>query len=105
MTRITLPTESGIYNQAAESSLLGAMILNNDVVSYLSHHLKPEHFALEVNAIIYKRILQIVDDEEGRANKITLSQFFQSNDEIKEAGGVKYLSFLLSEIGIRKIIP
>jgi replicative DNA helicase len=97
MTRITLPTESGIYNQAAESSLLGAMILNNDVVSYLSHHLKPEHFALEVNAIIYKRILQIVDDEEGRANKITLSQFFQSNDEIKEAGGVKYLSFLLQE--------
>jgi replicative DNA helicase len=93
-----------ICNVDAEQSLLGAIILNNNYLITVQDILKPEHFHYTTHQKIYSHIIYCVEKNNIVADRITLKQLFETDLDIKNDGGVKYLSVLLSgasSFGIR----
>lgn len=84
-------------NQSAESSILGSIIMNNYYLNSVIAFLEPKHFYFKAHQSIYERILQLVDQNSEKADGITLKQFFEADEDIKKAGGSKYLSSLLGD--------
>ena len=63
-------------NEEAEQALLGAILVNNEVLNRVADFLRAEHFYLPVHARIFGAIEQLV--ERGQiANPITLKTFFE----------------------------
>ena len=84
-----------ICNVDAEQALLGAIILNNYYCYSIQDILKPEHFYYAPHEKIYSHILKCLESS-VIADKITLKQLFETDEDIKKIGGFKYISTLLS---------
>ncbi len=77
----------------AERSILGAILLDNNIYSQASEHLKSEHFSLDAHRRIYSRIFDL--QESGRpVDLITLCEELTLRKELEAVGGVAYLSSL-----------
>ncbi|MEM9878535.1 MAG: replicative DNA helicase [Pseudomonadota bacterium] len=76
----------------AEQALLGAMLMNNDVVDRL-HFLSPHHFFEAVHERIYEHVL-VMREKLQTASPITLKPFFESDEALAEVGGAAYLGKL-----------
>jgi len=82
-------------NEEAEQALLGAILVNNDVLNRVSDFLRPDHFYLPVHARIFEAIELLV--ERGQiANPITLKTFFERDEALTDIGGADYLARLAS---------
>jgi replicative DNA helicase len=82
-------------NEEAEQGLLGAILVNNEVLNRVADFLRAEHFYLPVHARIYGAVEQLV--ERGQiANPITLKTFFEKDEALLEIGGADYLARLAS---------
>lgn len=80
-------------NLDAERSLLGAILMNNRAYERVSEFLAPGHFADAVNGRIYHLCGSLID--QGKAvNIVTLKTFIESDDDVKKAGGAKYIASL-----------
>ena len=84
-----------ICNVDAEQSLLGTIILNNYYCYSIQDILKPEHFYYAPHDKIYSHILKCLESS-VIADKITLKQLFETDEDIKKIGGFKYISTLLA---------
>lgn len=82
-------------NQAAEQSVLGALLANNRAYDRVQEFLRPEHFADPVNARIYEALARRIDAGQ-LADIVTLRQEMEASGEIAELGGAAYLARLLS---------
>lgn len=80
-------------NLDAEQALLGAVLVNNAVVSTFAAPLEPGHFYDSVHARIYKAIADMIARGD-LANPITVKTFFEADDTLKEIGGTAYLARL-----------
>ncbi len=78
-------------NQEAEEILLGNLIMQNKALAKVSDILKPEHFCVGNNGLIYDEILKKINLEKSVADLITLRPFFQNLPE-----GLGYLKFLIA---------
>jgi replicative DNA helicase len=85
-----------LFNIEAEQCLLGTIILNNEYLSRVSEFLLPEHFYEQAHQKIYAQIIYNIDKTNIIANKVTLKQFFESDENVKSVGGALYLSNLLA---------
>lgn len=83
-----------LYNQEAEQSVLGTIILNNAHISKIDF-LRPEHFYFGEHQKIFEQIQRNLESDKMVANQVTLRQFFESEPSIKAVGGLVYLSELL----------
>ncbi|MBC6440324.1 MAG: replicative DNA helicase [Rhodospirillales bacterium] len=83
------------HNEEAEQALLGAMLVNNDVLNRIEDFLQPEHFFIPVHGRIYEAIQCIVEKAQI-ANPITLKAYFENDDALSEMGGAGYLARLAS---------
>ena len=82
-------------NEEAEQALLGAILVNNEVLNRVADFLRAEHFYLPVHARIYGAVELLV--ERGQiANPITLKTFFEKDEALTEIGGADYLARLAS---------
>ncbi len=88
---------SELSNIEAEQTVLGTIILNNEYLSRVSEFLLPEHFYDPAHQKIYAQILHNVEKTNVVANKVTLKQFFESDETIKANGGANYLSTLMAQ--------
>lgn len=80
------------YNEEAEQALLGALLLNNEVMGKVEG-LKGEHFRIEVHGRIFDAITAII--ERGQvANPVTLKTFFEADASLAGVGGAAYLTSL-----------
>ena len=86
-----------LFNIEAEQTILGTIIINNEYINRVSEFLLPEHFYEPANQKIYSQILYVIDKVNIVANSITLKQFFENDETIKELGGALYLSTLLTK--------
>ena len=78
------------YNLEAEQSLLGALLLNNQVYEKVSDFLKADHFSHDIHGQIYHAIVTLIDS--GKiADPITLKAYFAQSDALKDVGGAAYL--------------
>lgn len=80
-------------NEDAEQALLGALLHNNEALERVSEFLKADHFSNPVNGHIYDAICKLCDQGHV-ADPITLKDFFEKDDLVKDHGGVDYLIHL-----------
>ncbi len=92
-----LKTKSSPVNYEAEQALLGALLHNNEALEKVQEFLKADHFANAVNGKIYAAICTLCDRGQV-ADPITLRDYFSSDDELSEAGGVEYLINLADSV-------
>ncbi len=85
-----------LSNIQAEQTVLGTIILNNEYLNRVSEILLPEHFYEPAHQKIYSQILHNVEKSNIVANQVTLKQFFENEETVKNIGGSSYLSSLLS---------
>jgi replicative DNA helicase len=80
-------------NVEAEAALLGALMIDNRLVEDVQLKLRPEHFFEPLHGRIYEAVLRMTDANRV-ANPVTLRPLFESDESIKEVGGVAYLAQL-----------
>ena len=86
-------TQALPQNVEAEAALLGALMIDNRLVEDVQLKLRPEHFFEPLHGRIYEAILKLTDGNRV-ANPVTLRPLFESDENIKEVGGVAYLAQL-----------
>ncbi|OYW50263.1 MAG: replicative DNA helicase [Novosphingobium sp. 28-62-57] len=83
-------------NVEAEAAFLGAVLIDNRILEELQTPLKPEHFFAAVHARVFERIHTLVD-RKAVVTPVTLKPYFESDEGLKELGGVAYLARLTSD--------
>ena len=81
-------------NVKAEQLLLGAILINNEVLARVGSFLQEEHFYEPVHGRIYKTILLIIDKGVS-ASPVSLKNIFDKDDALEGVGGAEYLSKLV----------
>jgi replicative DNA helicase len=78
------------YNIDAEQLVLGAVLTNNEALNHIGDFLRNEHFYEPIHQKIFEAIQHFA--EKGIvATPITLKNYFDQDEELKEIGGSKYL--------------
>ena len=85
-----------LYNIDAEQAVLGTIILNNEYLSRVIEIVQSDDFYEPAHRKIFSQIVFQVEKSSIIANQITLKQFFDSEENIKNLGGSRYLATLLS---------
>ena len=81
------------YNIQAEHMLLGAALVNNEVLNRVSEFLRSDHFYEPIHRKIYEAINLII--EKGiSASPVSLSNMFSQDEQFKSLGGIDYLNKL-----------
>ncbi len=83
-------------NIEAEAAFLGAVLIDNRVIEELPVQLIPAHFFEPVHARIYERLLQLLD-RKAVVTPVTLRPYFESDEALKELGGLTYLARLTAD--------
>ena len=79
-------TRQSPHNIEAEQALLGALLLNNDVLDRIADFLKPHHFCDPVHGRIYENIGKLVN-RGNLASPATLKTYMESDEGLEELGG------------------
>lgn len=82
------------FNIHAEQRILGAILLNNEILNKVSEFLRPEHFYEPIHTKIFAAINSITDKGIS-ANPVSLHNMFSADETFIELGGDKYLEKLV----------
>ncbi|MDR1907547.1 MAG: replicative DNA helicase [Holosporales bacterium] len=85
------------HNIEAEQALLGAILLNNRAIENVIEFLKPEHFHYPAHGQIYQAIQALLEKNQV-ADPITLKDFFNQSEILKNIGGAGYLVDLTTSV-------
>lgn len=86
-------SDDDVANIEAEASLLGGMMIANQMIPLIEEKLTADDFFEPMHGRIYKAIIKL--HERGKvANPISLRPIFQRDPDMKELGGVSYLAQL-----------
>jgi replicative DNA helicase len=83
------------YNILAEQMLLGTILIDNEMMTKVSDFLAPEHFFDPVHKKIYE-VIGVFVEKGIIANPITLKNYFDKEEGLKDRGGAQYLIELAS---------
>ena len=83
-------------NLEAEAAYLGAVLIDNKVIEELSTPLIPEHFYEPIHQRIYDRVLKMIE-RNSVATPVTLKPYFESDEALKQLGGITYLAQLTAD--------
>jgi len=86
------PTEENKLpsNIEAEQSLIGSVLVNNDIIDEISNIVTPGKFFDPIHRKIYETI-ENLNNKGMIANPITLKNYFENDSGLSEVGGVDYL--------------
>lgn len=93
----SVPERLPPHNTAAEEAVLGSILIDAECLVRLASILRPEDFYRERNAAIYAAMLSLHDRREP-VDYLTLADELQRQNKYEEAGGLPYLSSLLSVV-------
>ena len=77
-------------NLEAEQSLIGSVLVNNDIIDEISNIVNPAKFFDPIHRKVYQ-VIENLNNKGMIANPITLKNFFENNNGLNEVGGVDYL--------------
>ena len=77
-------------NIEAEQALLGSVLVNNDIIDEVSTIISSSIFYDPAHVKIYE-VIQNLNNKGMIANPITLKNFFEKDNMLKEVGGTEYL--------------
>ena len=83
-------------NVEAEAAFLGAALIDNRVIEEHASKLRPQHFFEPVHQRIYERVLQLMD-RGATVTPVTLKPYFETDEALKELGGITYLARLTAD--------
>lgn len=83
------------HNIEAEQGLLGALLVNNDVLDRVRDFLEPHHFHDPVHGRIFEAAAKFIDNGNA-ASPVTLKNYFEHDEGVNQLGGTAYLSKLAS---------
>src|ERR1043165_8056830 len=93
----SVPERLPPHNTAAEEAVLGSILIDSESLNRLTPFLRAEDFYRERTAVIYTAIAALYDRREQVAH-LPLADEVQRQDKDGEAGGLTYLSSLLSVV-------
>ena len=77
-------------NLEAEQSVIGSVLVNNDIIDEISSIIKSNNFFDPA----HKKIYELIEDLNNKgmiANPITLKNYLEKNETLSEVGGIDYL--------------
>ena len=77
-------------NLEAEQALLGSILVNNDIIDEVSTIVNSNIFYDPAHIKIYE-VIENLNNKGMIANPITLKNFFEKDNMLKEVGGTEYL--------------
>src|SRR5210317_118075 len=77
-------------NIEAEQSLLGSVLVNNDIIDEISNIVNAGKFFDPIHRKIYE-VIETLNNKGMIANPITLKNYFEKDSGLNEVGGVDYL--------------
>jgi replicative DNA helicase len=84
-------------NTEAESSLLGAILLDNRALKTIAEKIVPDDLFHDHHRRIYIAMLEMAEDSEA-IDLVTLSERLQTKGEIEAVGGAAYISQLMDGV-------
>ncbi len=87
-------------SSAAESGVLGSILMDERVYDHVADFLEARHFASELNARIFSVIVTLIERGET-VNPVTVHPYLAADDLLDAAGGMKYLVGLSSGLVTR----
>ncbi len=81
----------------AEMAVLGAMLIEKEVIEGITEILQPKHFYSEIHRKIYEAILEL-RSRNLPVDVVTLSEELRKNGRLEELGGQKYLADLMEKV-------
>ncbi|MGN7614271.1 DnaB-like helicase N-terminal domain-containing protein, partial [Magnetococcales bacterium HHB-1] len=86
-----------LYSQEAEQSLLGAVMLDNQVLDNVADVLSPDDFYLAANQVIFRAMLDLHSNQQV-IDPIVLRTRLEKDEELDMVGGPGYLLSLLDAV-------
>src|SRR3954467_2102495 len=80
----------------AEQSVLGAILIDRDVVVEVAEFLRPEDFYRQANGTIYRAILDLFERREP-VDIVTVAEALERTGDLEAVGGRSYLSTLSNQ--------
>jgi replicative DNA helicase len=80
----------------AERAVLGAIMIDPACLSVVGEYLRPEHFYVEKNRVIYKAMLDL-DNEGKESDSVTLTEHLRQHGTLDAVGSVPYIVGLMEE--------
>jgi len=87
----------------AERSILGAILLDNDLATEATRDLQPDHFSLDAHRRIFARMCALHEDARP-IDQITLLDELNRHKEVEAVGGITYLASLTDRVPRRTSI-
>lgn len=84
-------------NLEAEQSVLGCMLIDNDVLSELADKLTDRDFYQESHQMIMSAILQVFNQRKP-ADIVTLSDCLEKEGNLEKVGGIDYITELMQKV-------
>lgn len=85
------------HNIEAEQGLLGALLVDNRTHEKIGDFLRSKHFFMPAHQRIYDSIITLI--ERGQtASPVTLKNYFEKDDDLKDVGGAAYLADLAANV-------
>lgn len=84
-------------NEEAERQLLGAILVNNRWYEQVAGFLEPDHFYDPAHGRIFAAVGKMLGRGQN-ATPTTLQHYFESDDELQEIGGARYLGELAASV-------
>ena len=85
------------HNQDAEQGLLGALLVDNRAYEKVGDFLRGSHFFLPAHQRIFEAIVKMIDRGQT-ASPVTLKNYFEKDDDLKDVGGAAYLADLAASV-------
>jgi len=84
-------------NLDAETSVLGAMLLDKDAIANAIERISPDYFYKEANSRIYSAVVELYDANQP-VDIVTLSEHLKKKKALESVGGAAYISSLIDAI-------
>jgi replicative DNA helicase len=90
-------TRSSVWSNEAEQSVLGAILLDNDVMDQVMDTLVPDDFYMGAHRVVFQAMKAVMERGDP-ADPIIITQYLEKNDELSSVGGGGYLAELLDTV-------
>ena len=81
----------------AEQSVIGSMIIDKSAIAQVAEKLTEDDFYRDGHKIIYKSIFEMFKNDMA-VDLVTLLEYLKSTDQLEKAGGVTYITEVISSV-------
>jgi len=85
-------------NLDAERSVLGSMLLSNEVIDEVIDIIRPNHFYLDAHQRIARALFDLYENSMGGVDAVTLASELDRRNDLGEIGGASYIAELLESV-------